>query len=212
MISVLALGGAGCQTAEDNSAGDNQGGGQNINQDINGAGGETGSEESVTPEEDGESAPAGDVSFVSYVNKSMNYTIDRPEKWYWRHYIQKEIGETHAGVIDYFITDSSPLPRLESEYLGMIVIEVSDKSVEEINGDVSDLTVSDATVAGISAKKYEGIRDNEIVKNQKVVIYTFEKDGRTFRAIYKKSNSTSEREAVFEHLVSSLSFNKQKRQ
>jgi hypothetical protein len=203
MAGVLVLGGAGCAEEPTTPAGENQNVNQNINEEPSSSGQET-----IAQGEGEEPSETGGVKFASYANKSVGYTIDRPEGWYWRHYIQKEIGETHPGIEDYFITDPNPLPRLETEYLGRMVIEVSKKSLDEIAANVSDLTSSDTTVGGVEAKKFEGTRDNEMVKNQKVIAYHFQKDGRTFRIVYTKLNSTSEEEAVFEHLASSLTFAK----
>lgn len=201
VAGILILGGASCAGEQTTPAEQDQTTVKNVNQESVGADSET-----ITSDENPGEEAAGGVEFVSYTNKSIKYTIERPEGWYWRHYIERELEETHPGIIDYFITDRNPLPRLESEYLGLMVIEVSGKSLEELAANVSDLTASDATVGGIAAKKYEGTRNNEMVENQKVISYHFQKDGKTFRIVYAKNNSTAEEEGVFEHLVSSFNF------
>ncbi len=204
---VLVLAGAGCQGEEKKQTNENNENAQVINGNVNeNAGNVNAEEEIVSPEEEDTVPTAGGVNFTSYTNKSVGYTIDRPEKWYWQHSTQKEIGEAMPGVEDLFVTDPNPLTRLGSEYLGRIVIEVSRKSLDELAVNISDLVSSEVTVGGAAAKKFEGTRDNEMVQNQKVIAYHFEKDGRTFRIVYTKIKSTSEEEAVFEHLVSSLSF------
>jgi hypothetical protein len=205
LACILVLGGAGCEKTENIPAMENQNENENINGNANEEAVEAGSE-TITSGESAESEKIGNVSFISYVNKSVKYTIERPDRWYWRHYIERELAVTHPGIMDYFITDKNPLPRLESEYLGRMVIEVSGKSLEELAGNVSDLASSDATVGGIEARKYEGTRNNEAVQDQRIISYHFQKDGKTFRIVYTKNNSTPEEEAIFEHLVSSFKF------
>lgn len=206
LVSVFILAGAGCGEVSETPAGENKN--QNVNQ---GAAANTNvsapepSEEIVAPSEE-EASETGGVMFVDYANKSLGYKIVRPEKWYWQHFIQKEIGEAMPGVTDLFVTDPNPLPSLGSEYLGRIVIEVSDRSLAELERNFSDLTSSAATVGGVSATKYEGVRTNEMVENQKVITYLFQKDSKTYRVAYSMKNSTTEDEEIFQKLVSSFSF------
>lgn len=205
LAGILVLSGAGC---EKKGAPTNENANQNVNQ------GAAANTNISSPESAGEIvAPSGEgvgeaggVKFVEYTNKSLSYKIVRPNGWYWQHFIQKEIGETMPGVTDLFITDPNPLPRLGSEYLGRIVIEVSGKSLDELAENVSDLTSSAATIGGVSATKYEGVRTNEIVQNQKIITYLFQKDGKTYRIVYSKKDSTSEEEEVFGRVVSGFSF------
>ena len=161
--------------------------------------------ELVRPGEEAE-GEVGEVVFVDYANKSFDYKIVRPDKWYWQHLIRREIGEAMPEVDDLFITDPNLLPPLGTEYLGRIVIEVSRRSLVDLERNLSDLTSSAATVGGISAAKYEGVRTNEMVENQKVITYLFLKDGKTYRIVYTKINSIAEEEAVFQRVVESLSF------
>jgi hypothetical protein len=198
-VFALALAGAGCGEKEETPAAGNENqNGNVITANVNGS-----VVEVVEPSEEGET---GGVAFVEYTNKTTGYTIDRPDKWYWQHLIQREIGETMPEVDDLFVTDPNPLPPLGTSYLGRIVIEVSRRSMADLERNAFDLTSSAATVGGISATKYEGVRTNEMVENQKVIAYFFQKDGKTYRIVYTKIASTPEEEAVFERVVESLSF------
>lgn len=199
LVGVLVLAGAGCEKEETPAAeNENQNVNQAITANVNGS-----VVELVRPSEEEE---VSRVKLVEYVNKSVGYKIVRPDGWYWQHFIQREIGEAMPGVIDLFVTDPNPLPRLGSGYLGRIVIEVSDRSLAALERNVSDLTSSVVTVGGISATKYEGVRTNEMVRNQKTITYLFQKDGEIYRIAYVKIDSTSEDEEIFQKLVSSLSF------
>lgn len=202
VTGILVLGGAGCAEEPTVPAEDSQ----NVNQSVSEESASSNETETIASDQGAGEKEVGGVSFVPYVNKSIKYTIERPDRWYWRHYIERELRATHPGIIDYFITDQNPLPRLESEYLGRMVIEVSSRSLEELAENVSDLASSDATVGSIAAKKYEGTRNNEMVENQKIIAYHFQKGSKTFRIVYTKFDSVTEEEAVFEHLVSSLTF------
>lgn len=197
---ALVLAGAGCEKKEETPAAENEN--QNVNQvitaNVNGS-----AVEVVEPSEEEE---VSGVKLVEYVNKSAGYKIVRPDGWYWQHFIEREISEAMPGVTDLFVTDPNPLPGFGTGYLGRIVIEVSSRSLAELERNVSDLTSSAVTVGGISATKYEGVRTNEMVRNQKTITYLFQKDGETYRIAYVKIDSTSEDEEIFQKLVSSLSF------
>ncbi|MFA5128438.1 MAG: hypothetical protein WC445_00560 [Patescibacteria group bacterium] len=200
-IFALALSGAGCGEKEETPAAENENKNANvITANVNGT-----VIELVEPSEPGEEEVGG-VEFVEYINKSFGYKIVRPNKWYWQHLIQREIGEAMPEVDDLFVTDPNPLPALGTEYLGRIVIEVSRRSLIDLERNYSDLTSSAVTVGGISATKYEGVRSNEMVENQKIIVYLFQKDGKTYRIVYTKFNSVAEEEAVFQRVVESLSF------
>lgn len=206
VLAVLVLAGAGCKEegeipAENENQNANQNVNQNVSQNVN-----VPAEPEVEVSDSEEVGGVGEIVFIDYTNKSLGYKIVRPDKWYWQHYIQREIGEAMPGVLDLFITDPNLLPGFGTQYLGRIMIEVSKKSLDDLARNVSDLTSSAATVGGISATKYAGVRTNEMVENQKVIAYHFEKDGRTYRIVYTKINSTSEEEAVFLRVVNSLSF------
>lgn len=198
-VAVLALAGAGCEEKTETPAAENKNqNGNVITANINGSIAEV----VESPEEE----EVGGVVFVEYKNKTMGYTIDRPDKWYWQHLIQREIGEAMPEVDDLFITDPNPLPPLGTEYLGRIVIEVSRRSMADLERNYSDLTSSAATVGEIYATKYEGVRSNEMVENQKAIVYLFQKEDKTYRIVYTKFNSTTEDEAVFRRVVESFSF------
>lgn len=146
------------------------------------------------------------TTYVEYENKAVGYTIQRPDKWYWQHSIRSQIGENAPLVDDYFIADRNPLPALGSEYLGRIVIEVSRQTVADVADRVTGLTKTTATVGGIAATRYEGIRNNETATNQTWIAYQFMKDSRLYRLIYTQTNSTPADVAVFEEVVESFTF------
>lgn len=205
LAGALVLAGAGCGEKEETPAAGNEN--QNVNQvitaNVNGS-----VVELVEPSEE-EVSGAKEVSgveLVEYVNNSIGYKIVRPDGWYWQHFIEREISEAMPGVVDLFVTDPNPLPGFGTGYLGRIVIEVSGRSMDELTRNVSDLTSSAVTVGGIAATKYVGVRTNEMVENQKIIAYHFQKDGKTYRIVYTKINSTSEEEAVFQRVVDSLTF------
>lgn len=198
-VAVLALAGAGCEEKTETPSAENENKNENvITANVNGSIAE------VVESPEGEEVDR--AAFVEYKNKSMGYTIDRPDKWYWQHLIQREIGEAMPEVDDLFITDPNPLPPLGTEYLGRIVIEVSRRSMVDLERNYSDLISSAATVGGISVTKYEGVRSNEMVENQKVIVYLFQKDGKNYRIAYTMKDSTTGDEAVFQRVVESFSF------
>ncbi|MFA5413024.1 MAG: hypothetical protein WC348_00575 [Patescibacteria group bacterium] len=195
---ALVLAGAGCGE-EKTPAAENENQNANvITANVNGS-----VVELVEPQEEEET---GEMAFVEFVNKTMGYKIVRPDGWYWQHLIQREIGETMPEVDDLFVTDPNPLPPLGTGYLGRIVIEVSRRSLTDLERNLSDLTSRTVTVGGISATKYEGVRSNEMVENQKYITYLFQKDSKTYRIAYTMKDSTTEDEAVFTRVVESLSF------
>jgi hypothetical protein len=138
------------------------------------------------------------VEFVAYQNKAMNYSLERPDRWYWRHYLGSQIKEAAPGVEDYFITDPAPLPALNKEHLGNVVVEVSKRALTDYATAVSGLAERSVTVAGESATRYEGERDGS-----KIIEYHFTHAGYTYRLRYEAATSAGH-EAVFEHVVASL--------
>jgi len=195
---ALVLAGAGCGEEKAPAAENENQNANVITANVNGS-----VVEVVEPREEEE---AGGVAFVEFVNKSMGYKIVRPDGWYWQHFIQREISETMPEVDDLFVTDPNPLPPLGTGYLGRIVIEVSRRSLTDLERNLSDLTSRTVTVGGISATKYEGVRSNEMVENQKYITYLFQKDSKTYRIAYTMKDSATEDEAVFTRVVESLSF------
>lgn len=156
------------------------------------------------PEAQGDAAsqPA-DVSgvvFVKYENKAMGYVIDRPDKWYWRHYLKSQIQEQVPDVDDYFISDPAPLGGLGSEYLGRIVIEASRLDLSEYADEVAGFASREATVAGEPATRYAGERDGSAV-----IEYQFSHGDYTYRLRYQAPVGVDQA-AVFERVASSLKF------
>ena len=147
------------------------------------------------------------IQFVDYENRAVGYRIQRPDKWYWQHLIRSEIGEQNPVVDDYFITDRNPLPQLGSEYLGMIVIEVSRRDPADIAPSLEGFEKTTARVGDESATRFEGVRDNQLITNQKWIEYHFTRDNRLFRFMYAQSDATPADIAVFEEVVKSFTFN-----
>ncbi len=146
------------------------------------------------------------LSFVTYTNRAVGYTILRPNNWYWRHYIANEIGSINPSVVDYFITDSKPLPSLGSEYLGQIVIEVSERELADYAEAVAGLEKSVGMVGSITAQRYEGEKTNQSENKVKVVEYQFSYNKKTFRIIYTAEPSSDNEKDIFDQVVSSFKF------
>lgn len=146
------------------------------------------------------------LSFVTYTNRAVGYTILRPDNWYWRHYIADEIGGINPSVVDYFITDSKPLPSLGSEYLGQIVIEVSERDLGDYSEAVAGLKKSPSLVGNLPAERYEGEKTNQSGEKMKVVEYQFRYNQRTFRLVYMGDPSSDNEKAIFDQVVSSFKF------
>lgn len=164
---------------------------------------ETPPEETLVDEDvpGGPPVPVGDQEFITYTNKTVGYTISRPDQWYWQHLTRAEIGEKNPLVHDYFIADRNPLLPLGSEYLGEIVIEVSKGDIADFADSVSGFSKEDREIGGKSAVRYEGMRGE-----QKIIEYHFTKGSFTFRIIYARVDSTEEEEKIFETIVTSLTF------
>jgi len=160
-------------------------------------------EESVTGQGEGDDLVG--VKFVAYTNKAQGYSILRPDNWYWRHYIANEIKDMNPMVVDYFITDSNPLPGLGSEYLGKIVIEVSQLDLSQYAKPVSGLVRSDSFVGQVVAKRFAGERVNQSGEKQKVVEYQFSYKEKSYRLILN-SGASMDDQAIFEQVVSSFKF------
>jgi hypothetical protein len=146
------------------------------------------------------------VKFVSYENKAIGYIIDRPDKWYWQHYLRREIGESYPLVDDYFIADPKPLEGLNKEPLGQIIIEVSKrdlKDISDLDSRLQGLKQAEVTVGGLEATRYQGLEGQ---LNRTVIEYRFFKGARSFRIIYDKINSSEADEEAFEKVVGSLKF------
>jgi|ETN02SMinimDraft_2_1059926.scaffolds.fasta_scaffold35925_2 hypothetical protein len=153
----------------------------------------------IPPVDSEEVIYTGDQEFVSYTNKSMGYTVSRPDKWYWQHFHKSEIGE-NSPVDDYLVMDRSPLIGLGTEYLGRIVVEVSKRSLSDFYDSVSAGTKTSATISGVSTTRYEGERNDS-----SYIEYQFVTNGKTYRIIYTNNNTTNEEEQIFEFFAKSFS-------
>lgn len=152
----------------------------------------------------GESFDVLGVKFVSYLNKAQGYSISRPANWYWRHYIANEIKNINPAALDYFITDSKPLPGLGSEYLGKIVIEVSARPLSDYQAGVVGFAVTAKQVGGEAAKRYAGKRVNSAGEETAVVEYQFVRQGKTYRIILTGASGADQ--AIFEQIIGSFKF------
>jgi len=148
----------------------------------------------------------GGINFTSYTNRSMGYTIVRPERWYWRHYIKSQIGSNQAQVEDYFITSPKPLPGLDASVLGQIVIEATVQDLNELSTRLSTFTKNDVEVGGVKGTRYEGTKKDSQGRDLKVVEYQIKGDKESFRFIYTQGQDDQDNLAVFEKIVQSFKF------
>lgn len=146
------------------------------------------------------------LTFVPYVNRSVGYTIDRPNRWYWRHYIKSQIGAGYPHVEDYFMTSSKPLPGLSADILGQIVIEVSGQELNELSSGLDIFTKSEAQVGGLPAIRYEGVKKDSAGQETKVIEYQIRRDNQSFRFIYWQILELADSSQVFEKMVKSFTF------
>ncbi len=156
------------------------------------------------PEAQGDAASqpveASGVAFVKYENKAMGYAIDRPDKWYWRHYLKSQMQEQAPGVEDYFIADPAPLLGLNSEYLGRIVIQVSRRDLGEYADEVEGFASKESAVGGQRAVRYAGERNGNTV-----IEYQFKRGDFVYRLRYQ-APAGADQAAAFERMVASLAF------
>ncbi len=146
------------------------------------------------------------LTFVSYTNRSVGYTVDRPNRWYWRHYIKSQIGTSHPKVDDYFMTSAKPLPGLEAEVLGQIVIEVRGEEVNEVTTGLDKFSKVQSQIGGLEGVRYEGTRKNAAGGEIKVIEYQMRRDDQSFRFIYTQSPGETDNSQVFERVVKSFVF------
>lgn len=159
-------------------------------------------EEDVKEKQLAEAESTVKQGLVEYINKALGYKIQRPDNWYWRHWIREQIGDRHPEVNDYFITDPAPLPGLDADILGRIVIEVSGKKLEDLKKEVEEFREENVKVGGVDAHRYENANDKEV----KIIEYHFIKDNNTYQIIYSQKNSTKSDIEVFETIIKSFSF------
>ncbi len=147
-----------------------------------------------------------DFNYVIYTNRAAGYNILRPANWYWRHYIANEIKKYNPQVVDYFITDPQPLPGLDSEYLGQIVIEISERPLVDYQGAVSGLFKTEAVVANQSAYRFAGERVGMSGEKKYLIEYQLEYNNKTYRLVCKAKTANDSAVEIFEHMVKSLKF------
>lgn len=146
-----------------------------------------------------------EVGYELYINKSQGYSIVRPANWYWRHYIAKDIVNIDSQVIDYFITDSAPLVGLDKNKLGLIVIEVSNKPINEYALAVADFAKTEVDIGGETANRYDGLVLSRVLA-QPIVEYQFSHNNKTFRIFLNNSVDNVNNVKIFEKLVKSFKF------
>ncbi|TSC76623.1 MAG: hypothetical protein G01um101431_756 [Parcubacteria group bacterium Gr01-1014_31] len=146
-------------------------------------------------------ASGAPVTYADYENGAMGYRIRRPEKWYWQHLMKNDIAASNPAVTDYFMADRNPLPGLGSEYLGMLVIEVSGKTPADIADATVDLEKTSTTVGGSTANRYAGVRNGYVV-----IEYQFTKGSQLYRLIFTSADGAPADAAIFEEMVKSFTF------
>jgi len=155
--------------------------------------------------ESDESAPMVIIenqSFTPYTNPATNYTINRPDNWYWQHLYITELTEVFPEITDLFVANRLPLEELESIYKSSIVIEVSIKDAAAVKEPVKNFDSKAVKIAEMDATRYEETRDDS-----EMIEYHLQLDnGKLIRFIYKAPLRDSEEVAIFEHIVSSFTF------
>ncbi|MFZ5391328.1 MAG: hypothetical protein ACOZAJ_03585 [Patescibacteria group bacterium] len=157
--------------------------------------------------QDGQELPVIDgLTFVSYSNRSVGYSIERPNRWYWRHYIKSQIGSSHPKVEDYFMTSPKALPGLQADVLGQIVIEVSRQELNELTTGLEKFSKTESQVGGLMAIKYEGSKKDSTGQEIKVIEYQISRDKQSFRFIYSQIEGETDNSQIFERMVKSFAF------
>ncbi|MDO8559994.1 MAG: hypothetical protein Q7S23_03055 [bacterium] len=141
------------------------------------------------------------VTYADYENGAMGYRIRRPEKWYWQHLMKNDIAEINPAVTDYFMADRNALPGLGSEYLGMLIIEVSARTSADIADAVADLEKTGTTVGGQAATRFAGVRNGSVV-----IEYQLTKGSQLYRLIFTSADGAPADAAIFEEMVKSFTF------
>lgn len=157
-----------------------------------------------------------DLTYNSYTNKAMGYSINIPDKWYWQHFMKSDItavgGDNQA--IDYLAVDKDGITPLGSEHIGKIMIIASSLSPEDIakNMESQDYSKTETTIDGLSTTKYEKHfgADNQMYPNSEVIKYVLEKNGQTYILSFNSETTDQKNipayESVFDTMVKSFSF------
>lgn len=154
-----------------------------------------------------EQAPSGQgVMFADYQNKAAGYSLQRPDKWYWQHYLKADLDLYVSQADDLLVVDPQPLQKLSSDWFGQMAVEVGRRDLaQHVNDWLKDFSVSDTTVGGTKATRYEGI-SLEKGGDMKVIEYHLMKGTQSVRLIYNKIGSTAADEQIFERLVQSFTW------
>lgn len=166
---------------------------------------------SATPEApattDQSTSVSSSVSFVMYENKVVGYSLQRPEKWYWQHFLRKDLNLAAPQADDVLIVDPQPLQTLTSDWYGQMAVEVGRRDLTQHASDwLKDFAVSDAMVGGAKATRYEGL-SLEKGGDMKVIEYHLMKGQQSVRLIYNKIGSMAADEEIFQHLVQTFAWN-----
>lgn len=138
----------------------------------------------------------GEQTYETYENKAIGYTINRPTNWWWEHFHQARLNETHPDVTDIFAASLSPLPTLSDIYDAKIVIEVSSTDGSPY---VEKFTSKNVAIDGRNATRHEGVREGNQVVEYQLTVGTA-----TIRFIYSATEIDEKELSVFEEIVKSF--------
>ena len=147
---------------------------------------------------------ASDVSYQTYENKAVGYTITIPTKWHWRHFYKTEITDG-TSIDDYlFVSPTQVIDTIEKGHSSEISIEVSKQDISALTATLGSLQKSSASVAGESVEKYTGTLESGVYK----IEYYFTHGGNTYRISYTAQPRLTTQENIFDAMVASMTFTK----
>ena len=146
------------------------------------------------------------VTMAAYTNKAAGYTVQKPEKWYWRHYVRSELGSKAPLEDDLVVMHPQPLGEIDPDYLGQMSIAVSRRAISSQASPMAAPVSTASTVGGVEATRYEWV-DLEKGGDMKVIEYRLMSPKKQALYIrYNKINTTPEDEKIFEDMVKSFTF------
>jgi len=141
----------------------------------------------------------GQISFNLYTNPAIQYSIQIPANWYWRHFFRTEIS-ANAQADDYLmISPTYDIGDFSGEDQAEIIVAVSSNNLLDTVDET--LSKTNATVAGQIGSRLTGI-----INGKQKIEYQFVKNGKTYRLIYLANSGMTNNEAVFEAMVKSFTF------
>jgi hypothetical protein len=138
-----------------------------------------------------------DVSMVSYTNRAIGYTIQRPERWFWQHDIL-----TNS---DRFATDRKALQLTAGDTLAQgvsIYVWLQDAAPAL---DAAGFTQTSEMVSGVDASKMVGTRrlpGSDV--EQFITVYQFDFEKRIYRLQFVSTTKDNPDSAIFEAMVKSF--------